>query len=250
MRKAEDKRPHPVTSWKRKRPSDSRRLRFRLVTGCGLFICLAIGCESGWSSRQQSDPLLGIQSTPKPIGAPSAPSNPTVQASSGPIPPMPASYTAAGTTAVAGGEMATPENPREIRMTGDTISPTSLPSAAARGAAPAVNIGNPEPASVGANTALAPTPVSGGPGTPAPASPSSSGSAGDIRTYEDAQRFLKQHGVTWQRMSGDGDEWKFACGIPNPSNPHINKTYQTSKPFPDLLSAMRAVIAQIEQTPH
>ncbi|HTU92519.1 MAG TPA: hypothetical protein VMF69_20730 [Gemmataceae bacterium] len=170
---------------------------------------------------------------------------------------MPSSYTAAGTVPVASGETATPENPREIRMAGDTLPPASVPSAgAARGAAPAVSVGNPEPAASGTAANLVPTPISGGLGMPTPVpvpalAPSPAGeSAANIRTYEDAQRFLKQHGVTWQRMSGDGDEWQFTCGIPNPSNPRVNKTYQTSKPFPDLLSAMRAVITQIEQTPH
>jgi hypothetical protein len=90
-------------------------------------------------------------------------------------------------------------------------------------------------------------PTSGGLGTPTPAPPPPGGGAANIRTYEDAQLFLKQHAVNWQRLSGDEGEWKFACGIPNPSNPRINTTYQTSRSFPDYLSAIREVIAEIEQ---
>jgi hypothetical protein len=89
--------------------------------------------------------------------------------------------------------------------------------------------------------------VSGGLGTPAPAPPPPGGTAANIRSYEDAQLFLKQHAVNWQKLSVDEGEWKFACGIPNPSNPRVNTNYQTDKPFPDYLSAIRAVIVQIEQ---
>lgn len=218
-------------------------------------ICFMAGCESGWGSREPGDPFLGIRSTPKATQTAAAASNASIPASSGPLPPMPppmpASYSAAGTAPVAGGETPTPENPRELRIVGNPVSPASLPSAgSARGAAPAVNIGNPEPAPIGAPANSTTTPAPGGLGAPSPASTPSGNSAANIRTYEDAQKFLKQHGVTWQRMSGDGDDWRFSCGIPNPSNPHINKTYQTSRPFPDLLSALRAVIAQIEQMPH
>lgn len=223
-------------SLERKR-SDFFRLRFRLGL-CSLLFGLAAGCGSNFGNRQQGDPLLGVQAAPKPVDSPSTPSNTTAQATSGPIPPMPSSYAATSTAPVAGGETATPQSPRDLRMAGDTVAPASMPTAgAARGAAPAVNVGNPEPTpAVGTTANLAPPPVSGG-------------SAANIRTFEDAQQFLKQHRVTWQSMSQEDGEWKFSCSIPNPSNPHVNKTYQTSKPSPDLLSAMRAVIAQIAQAP-
>jgi hypothetical protein len=210
-------------------------------------VCLAAGCESNFGVRQQGDPLLGIHAAPRQLEPSTPPSNATAQATSGPIPPMPSSYTATGTAPVAGGETATPENPRNLRMAGDTLAPpppspsltggNGAGAAAARGASPSVNVGNPEPVPPVGTTANLAT------------SSGSSVSAANIRTYEDAQQFLKQHHVTWQRMSQDDGEWKFACGIPNPSNPHVNKTYQTNRPFPDLLSAMRAVIAQIEQAP-
>jgi hypothetical protein len=223
-----------------------------------LLVFLIVGCESSFGTRLQGDPLLGIHASPKPPAGANPPSNAVAQPSSGPIPALPATYTAPSTAAIASGETATSENPRELRITGEAISPAS-PSpggggeertGAVRGAAPAVNIGNPEPAApVGVTANSATVPVSRGLGTPTPASPPIGGAAANIRTYEDAQQFLKQHGVTWQRMSQDEGEWKFACGIPNPSNPRVNKTYQTSRSFPDLLSAMQAVIAQIEQTP-
>jgi hypothetical protein len=214
-------------------------------------VCLVFGCESGLGSQVQGDPFMGVRAAPKATQTVGVPNNPPIQPASGPIPAMPSSNSAPGTAPIAGGETATPESSREMRIPGDPVSPASLPSAgAARGAAPAVNIGNPEPAQTGTTANLPMTPASAGLGMPAPAPAPTGGTADNIRTYEDAQRILKQHGVSWQRMSGEGDDWNFSCGIPNPSNPHINRTYQTSRPFPDLLSAMRAVIAQIEQTPH
>jgi hypothetical protein len=212
-----------------------------------VLIALA-GCESGFGSRQQQgDPMLGIHSQPTPVPASGSANNPSAQASSGTIPPLPSSYTTPGTAPVAGGETGTAENARDLRMTTETVAPASQPSTgAARGVAPGVTVGNPEPANPGSTSNLV-TPPTSGVSMPPTTPPPPAGSAGTIRTYEDAQRFLKQHGVNWQRLSGDDGEWKFACGIPNPSNPHVNKTYQTSKPFPDYLSAIRAVITEIEQ---
>lgn len=210
----------------------------------------SIGCESGFGGRPKSDPFFGTNTPPAPVPAPSAPSNAPAVASSGPIPPLPATYTGPGTVPMAGGETATTEDPRSLRMTGDPFTPASNPgTGAVRGTAPGVTVGNPEPAQGGAISNLANPPSFGtlGAPTPSPAAPSTS--ATNIRTYEDAQNYLKQHGVNWQRLSGDEGEWKFSCGIPNASNSHVSKTYSTKRAFPDSLSAIRAVIAEIEQTP-
>ena len=201
-------------------------------------LCAAVGCESGFGNKQLGDPLLGIPSSPKPLTTPSAPSNAAVaQATSGPLPPLPSTYAAPGTAPVAGGETATPENPRALRMAADTVAPVPAPTpGAARGAAPAVTVGNPEvaPAAATANFTRTPTPPV-------------SGSAANLRTYEDAQQFLQQRHVSWQRLDMEDGQWKFECGVPNPSNPRLNRHYATSKAFPDPLSAIREVIVQIEK---
>jgi hypothetical protein len=202
-----------------------------------LLFCAAVGCESGFGSKQAGDPLLGTYSPPKALASASTPSNPTtVQATSGPVPPLPSSYTSPSTAPMASGETATPENPRPLRMAADTISPTVPPAAAARGTAPGVTVGNPEPApdSTTANLAKPPVPLPGG-------------SAANIRTYEEAQQFLQQQRVSWQRLDMEDGQWKFECGVPNPSNPRMNRHYATSRAFPDPLSAMREVITQIEK---
>lgn len=235
----------------------SRRSQFQPIGGRRCLLLLAVvliasaGCESGFGSRQQGDPLVGIHSSPTPLPSPGTASNPAPQASAGPIPPLPPSYTTPGTAPVAGGETAAPETGRDLRMTTDTVSPASLPATgAARGAAPGVMVGNPEPAPSSTTSNLTAPPTIAVPGTPTTAPLQPVVTAANIGTYEDAQRFLKQQGVNWQRLSGDEGEWKFACGIPNPSNPRVNKTFQTSRPFPDYLSAIREVISEIEKTPH
>jgi hypothetical protein len=166
---------------------------------------------------------------------------------------MPAAYTASGPAAVAGGEMATPENARDLRMAGDAVAPPVLPAGgAARGVAPGVIVGNPEPAGTDSTSRL--TPAAAGTlqplGAPMPAPPPPGTAAANVRTFDEAQQFLKQHGVNWQRLDMEDDgRWKYECSIPNPANSRMNRTYQTSRPFPDPLSAIRAVITQIEQVP-
>jgi hypothetical protein len=227
-----------------KRREGERTSSFRLLFSSSplllfsLSLCGAAGCESGFGSRQQSDPLLGIHAAPKPLEQSSAPSNALAQATSGPIPAMPSSYSAPSTAPVAGGETATPEHPRDLRMAGSSTSPANAPSAgAARGTAPVVSVGNPEPAPAAAAAAsLTNQPI-----------PLPGGSAATIRTYEDAQQFLKQQRVSWQRLDMEDGQWKFECGVPNPSNPQINRHYATSRAFPDPLSAIREVITQIEK---
>ena len=201
--------------------------------------CLAAGCEGSFGARQLNDPMLGISAAPKPGAQPSAAGNAVAQATSGPIPvpPMPASYTAPGTAPVASGETATPENPRDLRMTGGSIAASNAPAAgAARGAAPAVTVGSPEPAPAGTTANMMKPPA-----------PSPTGSAANIRTYEEAQQFLQQQRVSWQRLDMDDGQWRFECGVPNPSNAQINRHYATSRAFPDPLSAIREVITQIEK---
>lgn len=233
---------------RRSRPQPRSGRGHRLLWVAAL-LALA-GCESGFGSRLKNDPMLGISTPPAPVPAPTAPSTSPALASSGPLPPLPATYTTPGTVAVAGGETATPENPHNLRITGDPVAPASVPgTGAVRGTAPGVTVGHPEPTQVGAVSKLAAPPNSGGLGATPPTSATLSASAANIQTYEDAQRYLKQHGVNWQRLSGDEGEWKYSCGIPNASNPHLSRTYQTKRAFPDPLSAIRAVIGEIEQTP-
>lgn len=234
----------------------SRRRRFRLIGGRGWQPLLAVvlivlsGCES-LGTRQQADPMLGIHAPSSPVSAPNAPTPPMAQAAAERTPPLPASYTAPGPAAVAVGETATPENARDLRMAGDAVAPPVLPAGgAARGVAPGVTVGNPEPAGTDSTSRLTPAAVGTLQPMGAPTPPPPGSTAANVRTFDEAQLFLKQHGVNWQRLDMEDDgRWKYECSIPNPTNSRMNRTYQTSRPFPDPLSAIRAVITQIEQAP-
>lgn len=227
-------------------PKDlSRRRRIRPSGGRGCVLLSAaalllfVGCEGTLGKRlQANDPLLGSHAPP-PNPAPIPPPNNTATqaaAATEQIPPLPSSISAPGTAAVAAGEMATPESGRELRITGGAAAPPGqLTGSSARGAAPVVSVGTPEPATPGSTSRLpaaAPTTVA------------------NIRTFEDAQQFLKQHGVTWQRLDGEDDgRWQFQCSIPNPKTPNTSRIFKTDGPCADSLAALRAVIAKIEQQP-
>lgn len=237
---------------RRQGDKEKRGKRLRLLSPC-LFVCvsaclLTAGCESGFG-RPQNDPLVGIHAPPASLAAPVAPSSATAQTpAAGQTPPLPASYTAPGSAAVAGGETATPDNPRDLRMAADAAAPANPPSSpAVRGVAPGVQMGHPEPAMNDTTSHLAPVPVANGPLQQLGAStPAFVGTAANIKTFDEAQQFLKQRGVTWQRLDMEDDgQWKFECSLRKSAN--MNSHYVPTTSFPDPLSAIRAVIDLIEK---
>lgn len=70
-----------------------------------------------------------------------------------------------------------------------------------------------------------------------------------VLNYEEAQAALASRGVNWQRLEtwGDKGEWKFSCSIPNKKNAFISRNYEARSP--DYLSAIRAVMDQIDREP-
>ena len=213
----------------------------------GIVLLVAAGCE-GFPSRQPYDPMLGTPPRPQPVTAPSGPANTSIQTTADTDPPsLPASYTAVSPAALAGGETATQEKGRDLRIPGDTSTPASLPgNGAARGVAPGITMGNPVPAASDSTSRLAPVPTSGA-ALPQPVASAAPASGGAGMTFDQAQRLLKQYRVSWQRLDMDDGGWKFECGVPNPTNPAVNRHFATTKPFPDEVSAMREVIGQIEK---
>jgi hypothetical protein len=77
------------------------------------------------------------------------------------------------------------------------------------------------------------------------AGPSESGAP--LTTYEQAQAQLAARGVVWQRQERNADtgEWKFSCAIPNRQNPNLRRMYEARAA--DYLSAIRAVLEQIDR---
>lgn len=233
-----------------------RRRKFLPYGGRGCLLLAALvliilaGCNSDFGSRRQSDPLRGSLSSPTPVPPPNASGNAPAQTALGdPTPPLPASYTGPGTAAVAAGETATPVPGRKLQIDGDPSAPASVTgNSAARGAAPNVTVGSPEPANNGSTARLAAVPpvAPAGQSLGAPTAPVADGAA---LTFDQAQQLLRQYSVNWQRLDMEDGLWKFQCGIPIPSNSTVNRTYATTKGAPDYVSAIREVIAQIEKDP-
>ncbi len=110
-------------------------------------------------------------------------------------------------------------------------------------------MGNPEPAATDSTSRSAPVPVANGAlqqlGVSTPV-PTFVGTAANIKTFDEAQQFLKQRGVSWQRLDMEEDgRWKFECSLRKSAN--VNSHYVPDTSFPDPLSAIRAVIAKIEK---
>jgi hypothetical protein len=225
----------------------SSRRRFRPIGGRGSLLLLSValtglaGCADGLGSRRQGDPLVGIHTQPVPV-AQSGAGNGLVPAVGGPVPALPASYTAPGSVAIAGGETTTPVDPRHLEIP-DAV-PAAQPSAGTvRGAPPGVIVGDPVPVTNDSTSRRPPA----SPSTLQQIGAASPTGAAAITTFEEAQQFLTKHGVTWQRFDVEDGQWKFECSIPNPSNRKFDRHLKTDRAFPDYLSAMRAIIAAIEK---
>jgi len=67
-------------------------------------------------------------------------------------------------------------------------------------------------------------------------------------TFEQLQQKLQDYGVTWQMLktSGQRGEWLFACSVPNPHEPSVERTFEAKAFGPNGLAAIRAAIAEIE----
>jgi hypothetical protein len=214
------------------------------------------GCTGDYGFK--GDPFLGGQAAaPAPLQY--TPGNSTGQATqtaSGAVPPLPATHSLTSPAALAGGTTPTPENPRDLRITGGTpIVPASMPGGGtARGVAPGGGVLE-APQPVSESTSNLPTVASAEANlqrtaASVPAIAASSASSTAALTFEQAQQILKQYGVTWQRLEtwGDQGQWKFRCSIPNPTNPSVNRWFETTKPLPyDPLTAVRAVIDQLQK---
>jgi hypothetical protein len=83
------------------------------------------------------------------------------------------------------------------------------------------------------------------PGAPvAPATPVSGGRGG---SYEQLQTQLAARGVTWQRLecTGENEDWKFSCSVPNRQNPNLRRTYEAHAR--EALAAIQAVLDQMDK---
>jgi hypothetical protein len=252
---------NPV-DWSRRRKLRPGVRRATLLLSAAVWLVLS-GCDNNYALRQ-GDPFVGIRpanpGSPTPAATGSSGVAATQTASTGTT-ALPGTHTMTSPAALAGGNLPAPENPRgDLRMDVAPVVPASLPGgAAARGAAPSgVQVGGPEPVPE-TTSRIAPLAAAGGggvqpvgavtPGMPTPAASVSLSTPVSNMSFEEAQKYLKQRGVIWQRLEtwGDQGQWKFQCSLPIPGSPHINRTYVTD-PLPnDPLTAVRIVLDKIEK---
>ena len=213
-----------------------------------------VGCTGDYGFK--GDPFLGTQaaSAPQLQYAPGASGSPATQTASGQVPPLPATHSLTSPAALASGTTPTPENPRDLRISGgNPIVPASLPSGGtARGAAPGGGVLE-APQPVPESTSNLPSAASPDPhvqqtAASSPAIAASSSSPTAALTFEQAQQILNQHGVEWQRWEKDRGQWKFQCSRPIPGRTNINTTYESKASDP--LSAVLAAIKKIEEDQH
>ncbi|HXG08996.1 MAG TPA: hypothetical protein VNK04_04340 [Gemmataceae bacterium] len=163
---------------------------------------------------------------PRPAGP--TPAAPTKQTA---VPPLPAPTSSTSPAALAGGVFQ-PLDPRpEFRTTGRGAGP----SWKGPGTAGAV-LQPPEPVAEGLpRSDPGPAPGFTLVGGPRPL------------TYEQAQTLLQARGVTWQRLEAGPEpgEWKFSCSIPNRQNPQIRRFYEAKAQDP--ITAIRAVLEQMDR---
>lgn len=231
----------PVDPSKRRRHRPASRRAGSLLPVVAL---LALsGCESGFGARQAGDPLVGIHAPPMPAPSTGGGAASTQSAANTSTPPLPASMSVPNQAALASGTKQTPDDPRDLRISTPPVVSVSSPGG--RAASGNVRVDGPVPIPDSTSRTM-PVPPAAPAGTrpadgavaPPPAS----------MTFEEAQKYLKQRGVVWQRLEVDQGQWKFHCSRPIPNSPNMNSTYETKASDP--LSAIRAVIDKIEKDQH
>ena len=87
-------------------------------------------------------------------------------------------------------------------------------------------------------------PITAAAATTVPAS--APGAVGES-TYEQLQQQLQARGVVWQQLktSVEKGEWFFACAIPDPNSPGVQRHYEARAVGPFGLAAIRAVLSDI-----
>jgi hypothetical protein len=236
----------PVDQSRRKRPRPTGR-RDGLLLPIAALLALT-GCQGGYGSKQ-GDPFMGVHAPPMPAssagGTAVSPVGGTQTASNTP-PSLPGSFAVPNQAALASGTTQTPDDPRDLRIKTPPLMQVTSSDGTARGAAPSnIQVGGPEPMPESTSKTV-PTPVASAgirPPNGAVAPPPPVG----IATVEQALQYLKQKGVVWWRLDGDRGQCKFQCALPNPGskNKGLNRIYEIKAT--DSLSAVRAVIDQIEK---
>jgi hypothetical protein len=187
------------------------------------------GCSAPTPERTVADPFLGKAAAPVRSAAQGSPYEPAV-----PYPPS----SSTGPAALAGGGKQPFDATHDLRIaSADTSNPGAKPASdpawkGSRGVAGDPTPSKPDPF---------PAPTPGGAIVPV------SLSAARINTLDQGWAYLRAHGATYQRLTTRGEDGQIecSCSLPNPQNPNLRRTYEASARDP--LTALRAVIDQIEK---
>jgi hypothetical protein len=199
---------------------------------CFLFVA---GCQDlnrgGSRATPVTDPLLG-----GPALRASVPPAPPPTATAGAVPPLPAPALGSSNAALAAGTPRPSDPSRELRIAGPSSDGWSKQGQPAPGPAGSVVLGRPEqPATLasGQNALAATAPVSR--------------NSVQITTREQGEAAVVARGALWNRLDQDPDTgvWRFRCSMPSPQDPRLHRTYDAKASDP--ISAIRLVIAQIDQ---
>jgi hypothetical protein len=206
-----------------------------LTAFCLLPTAFFNGCASANKTAADPDPLLGgsgikpaVQTTSQPIVGPAATAG---------LPPLPQSNPGLSNAALASGMTRPFDDTQNLRIgdprgtaTDGWAGQGQVTSAAPGGA----KLRQPITADLASrqDTGPASTPTTQGTG---------------LLSYEQAQTQLASRGVLWQRLEkvAETGDSKFSCAVPNRQNPRIHRTYEARAR--DDISAIRAVIAQIDK---
>ncbi len=221
----------------------------RSWSAAALLPCLGILCSlapvgCGDLNRNTNangvDPLLGGPPL-RPVTQAAAPQPQSPQAPAALLPPTPVGNATLSTAALAAGTPRPMDTGRDLRIG----SPGGTPSSDAWAS-------QPSPASPPGSAVLQRPELTAQPASqtqPAPTvSPASMPSSSGL-TKEQAQAEFKARGVLYQQSTyvEESREWQFRCSLPSRQNPRIRHSYIGRGP--DELSAMRAVLEQIDKEP-
>jgi hypothetical protein len=196
---------------------------------------LLAGCSTPPNRASTADPLLGPALRPTAQATP--PSNTPVAV----LPPVTAPNSALSTAALASSGSRQFDRDRDLRIADPRSNPAND-----GWAGQAVG-----PRGEGAGTTLRPPEPVAEPSqrSPVAATTPNSSAANRFLDFDQAQAQLRARGVLWQRLEtvNESGNWRFVCSVPNRQNPNKHRTYEATGR--DYLSAVQAVLEEIDHSP-